>query len=573
MEQSQLVVNFTVLLGAALVGGMIAHRLRQPIILGYLIVGIAIGPHMAGLVNDVALIEASAIIGVALLMLTLGLEVSFGQFKQVGKFGLWGGLGQILATFVLGSLSGIFLFRWSLPQSVLFGLVISLSSTMVGLKILMERGETDSVHGRAMVAILILQDIAAVLMIIILPILTGAGQDMATILLMTVIKAIAIVSLAAAAGIWVLPWLMGRVGGVRARELFLLIVLVLGLGAALSTQLFGLSAVFGAFLIGLVLRETRFAHQALAEITPLRDIFAALFFVSLGMLLDPKFIVDNWPQVVAAVSLIMLIKFVVVYGIVRIKYTGAVAMLAGAGLLQIGEFSFILAQEGVNTGIISADYYSLIIGSAIITMLLTPGSIGLASWLYPRVVSRASKRRRGRQSVQFEGEVSSNGRGHVVVAGFGRIGQNLAKGLEDAGLPITIIESNPETVCRIRSEGTRCIYGDASNHHILSHVDLHRAKVLVVTYPDPLAVRSTVRSARAINPELKIIARVHRQKEADRLKKLGVETLINPEYEASLEFIRRTLVVAGKEEEYVKCIMDTARHDQDIVEFCPDKGD
>jgi len=280
MEQSDFVMNFTILLGAALVGGMVAHRLRQPVILGYLVVGVAIGPHALGLVNDLVLIEAAATIGVALLMLTLGLEVSFAQLRQVGKVGLWGGIAQILITFALGVIVANTLFGWSLSQAALFGLVISLSSTMVCFKILMERGELDSMHGRIMIAILILQDISVVLMMVVIPILGDAGQNLPLTLAMAIGKAVLFVGIAIVSGIWLLPWLMGRVGGVRSRELFLLTVLVLCLGAAVGTQILGLSVVFGAFLIGLVLRQTRFSHQALAEITPLRDIFAALFFVS-----------------------------------------------------------------------------------------------------------------------------------------------------------------------------------------------------------------------------------------------------------------------------------------------------
>jgi len=353
--QSDLIINITILLGAALVGGMIAHRLRQPVILGYLIVGVVVGPHALGLVDDVVLVEAAATAGVALLMLTLGLEVSFTQLRQVGKVGLWGGMAQILITFALGVLVGSTLFEWSLPQATLFGLVISLSSTMVCFKILMDRGELDSVHGRIMTAILILQDISVILMIIIMPILGGAGQNLPLALAIAFGQAILFIGIAIVLGIWVLPWLMGRIGGVRSRELFLLTVLVLSLGAAIATQIFGLSAVFGAFLIGLVLHQTKFAHQALAEITPLRDIFAALFFVSLGMLLDPQFLIDHWEMVVMTAAIIIIMKFAVVFGLVRsFGYSGGVALLVGGGLFQIGEFSFILAQIGVNTGMASS---------------------------------------------------------------------------------------------------------------------------------------------------------------------------------------------------------------------------
>jgi CPA2 family monovalent cation:H+ antiporter-2 len=569
MEQSELVINFTILLGAALVGGMIAHRLRQPVILGYIIIGIAVGPHALNLVNDLVLIEGAATLGVALLMLTLGLEVSFSQLRQVGKIGLWGGTIQILVTFALGVLVSSLLLHWTWLQAVLFGLVISLSSTMVCLKILMDRGELDSIHGRIMLAMLILQDISVVLMIIITPVLAGEGQNLPLTLGISVGKAVLSIGLAIVIGLWVLPWLMGRIGGLRSRELFLLTVLVLGLGGAISTQIFGLSVVFGAFLIGLVLRETRFGHQALAEITPLRDIFAALFFVSLGMLLDPLYIVEYWWLVTMTVALIVFIKFVTVSGVVRLfGYGGAIPFLAGAGLLQIGEFSFILAEVGVEIGVFSSQSYALIIASAIITMLITPLSMGLVSHFRGRLVFIPRKR-----EPQTKGEAPLTVTEPeeivkpIVIAGFGRVGQNVARGLQDVGIDYGVIEIDPERIFAIRCGGTACIYGDASNARVLSRVDLAKARVLVVTFPDPLAVMTTVKNALAINPDIRIVARIHRVREAEQLKKLGVEELISPEYEASLEFLRKTLSAVGWRKADINQALTTIQKDEEIAEF------
>ncbi|MFC2008379.1 cation:proton antiporter, partial [Chloroflexota bacterium] len=359
MYQSGPIVSIAILLAAALVGGMIAHRLRQPVILGYLAIGVVVGPHALGIIGDLALIEAVATMGVALLMFTLGLEISIGQLRDVGKVGLWGGIAQILGTFAIGVALGSTLFQWPLSQSIVFGLIISLSSTSVCLKVLMERGELSSVHGRIMIAMLVLQDVGVVLMMIVTPILGGAAQDVPIALIEAVGKAILFVGLAIISGLWLLPWLLGRVGGVRTRELFLLTVLVLCLGAAVGTQILGLSMVFGAFLIGLVLRSSRFGYQASAEITPLRDIFATLFFVSLGMLLDPEFVFNHSSLVAVTVATVILVKLVVVFGIVRgFGHSNRIAILSGAGLFQIGEFGFILAQGGLITGIVSTQFYS-----------------------------------------------------------------------------------------------------------------------------------------------------------------------------------------------------------------------
>jgi len=572
MPQLDPVISIAILLGAALVGGMIAHRLRQPVILGYLVVGVAVGPYALGLVGDLALIEAAATMGVALLMFTLGLEISVSQLRQVGKVGLWGGIAQILVTFALGLVVGSILFKWSLSQAALFGLIISLSSTMVCLKILMERGELDSVHGRIMLAILILQDIAVVLMVIVIPLLGGTVENLPLALAIAIGKAVLFVGIAVVAGLWILPWLMGRIGGVRSRELFLLTVLVLCLGAAVGTYIFGLSVVFGAFVIGLVLRETRFAHQALAEITPLRDIFATLFFVSLGMLLSPRFVLENWWLIAITVAIIVFIKFLVVSGTVRLfGYSWGISLLVGAGLFQIGEFSFILAQAGINTGIISGQIYSLILASAIITMILTPLSMSLASWLYPKLARVPSRELLAEVPSTLPVSDSPAGVNPVVIAGYGRVGQNIAQGLQDAGVPYAVIEIDPEVIFELRCGGTACIYGDASNAHVLSHVDLNKAKVLVVTFPDPLAVVTTVKTALRLNPRLKIVARVHRAREAEVLKSLGVVELISPEYEASLEFLKRILSVSGWKKADIKRTLSIVQEDQEITEFSPDE--
>ena len=570
MSQLNPVISIAILLGAALVGGMIAHRLRQPVILGYLVVGVVMGPHALGLVGDLELIEAVATMGVALLMFTLGLEISIGQLRQVGRVGLWGGVIQILVTFALGLVVGSTLFRWSLSQAALFGLVISLSSTMVCLKILMERGELDSVHGRTMLAILILQDISVVLMVVVVPLLGGAVENLPLTLAIAVGKAALFVGIAIVLGLWVLPWLMGRVGGVRSRELFLLTVLVLCLGAAVGTYIFGLSVVFGAFVIGLVLRETRFAHQALAEVTPLRDVFATLFFVSLGMLLSLRFVLDYWWLIAMTVAIIIFIKFLVVFGVVRFfGYSGRIAFLAGAGLFQIGEFSFILAQSGVNMGIISDQIYSLILASAIITMILTPLSMSSVSWLHHKITR--APRYRGVVTEDISAlpvSEPSQTTNLVVIAGYGRVGQNIAQGLRDANIPYTVIEIDPELVFDLRCSGeTTCTYGDASNIHVLSQLDLSRAKVLVVTFPDPLAVVTTVKNALRINPKLKIVARVHRTREAELLKSLGVTELVSPEYEASLEFLRRTLSASGWKGTDIKRTLSVVQKDEEIAEF------
>ncbi len=362
-------------------------------------------------------------------------------------------------------------------------------------------------------------------------------------------------------GRWILPWLLGNVGGVRARELFLLTVLVLSLAAAIGTELFGLSIVFGAFLVGLVLRETRFVHQALAEITPLRDIFATLFFVSLGMLLDPRFLFNHWQSVALVVAVIIVLKLLVVFSIVRLfGFSSRVATLSGVGLFQIGEFGFILAQGGVNNGIVTDQFYSLIISGAIITMLLTPLSISFISRLYQKPALLPGARRLAAKEVTPSPVTAPPEElKRVVIAGYGRVGESIARGLQSAGIPFIVIDVDPERVSEAKVSSRPRIYGDATNMNVLSKVDLGIAKAMVVTYPDPMAVEITVKNALSINPRLKILARVHRRKDADKLKELGVSELVSPEYEASFRFVKRLLNILGLETDERRRILDTLR--------------
>ncbi len=558
-------LGFTILLAAALVGGMVAHRLKQPVILGYLVVGAVIGPNALGWVSDQGMVETVATIGVALLMFTLGLEFSISQFKQVGRVGLWGGLIQILATVVVGLLAGLLLFKWSLPESLLFGLIISLSSTAVCFKILTDRGELDSVHGRIMIAILILQDVSVVVMMLGIPFLSGDVTNMPLAVAVAIGKTAAFVAAAVVAGLWLLPWLMGKVGGVRSKELFLLTVLVLCLGAAAGTQIFGLSTVFGSFLVGLILRRTRFIHQALAEITPLRDIFATLFFVSLGMLLQPRFVLQNWTLLLAIVAVITIFKILVVYGVLKgFGYSGRIALLAGAGLFQIGEFGFILAQGGVAAGFASGDFYNLIIAGAIVTMLLTPVSMSVFSRIYQNLARLSD----GIIINDSAGSLDLSGfKNGVIIAGYGRIGQSVAYGLKTAGIPYIVVDCDPERIAEAQSCDYSCIFGDASNVRVLQLLDLGNARALIVAFPDPLATITTVKSALEINPQLKIIVRAHRGREAEQLRRLGVTELVSPEYEASFRFLKKIFNVSGMGKPEREQILDKLRDDQNMPAF------
>jgi CPA2 family monovalent cation:H+ antiporter-2 len=536
------IMGITILLAAALIGGIIALRLKQPVVLGYLIVGVIAGPYALGIFKDQAIIETAATIGVALLMFTLGLELSFGQLK-VGRIGIWGSLAQILLTAFIGMAVGLVVLKWSLPQSILFGLVIYSSSTAICLKVLMDRGEIDSVHGRIIMAFAIFQDIAAVIMILILPFLGQSTANLMPGVLIAVGKILAFLGAALVVGLWVLPWLLGKIGGLKTRELFLLTVLVLAMGTMVGTYEFGLPSVFGAFLIGFILRRLRFTDQAIAEITPFRDVFVAIFFVSLGMLLNLRYVYDQWQSLLILVPVIILVKFGIVFFLTwRFGYGKRLAILTGAAMYHIGEFGFIIAQSGMSSGIITNEQYSLLIASAIITMLLMPVSMSLASWSSKKFSIYAARALEKSDAISKHLEHSSF---PVILAGFGRVGSNVAEGLKQAGVDFKVIELDPENITKLRKKGFSYIYGDCSNGLILAHAGIAQAKTIVITYPDQQAVERTINNALRINPNINIIARAHRLRDSDLFRGLGVKELISPEYQASLEFLKRTLALSG----------------------------
>ena len=554
-----LLLNMVIALAAALVGGVICRGIRLPVIIGYLAAGIAIGPYGFGVVKDTGDIQVLAEIGVVLLLFALGLEFSLSTLRRTGRVAIFGGIAQILITAALGCLMG-WLLHWPVREAVFFGFLIALSSTMVVLKTIMDRGELNTTHGRIMIGILLVQALSVVPMMVILPSMGGAGASLLPALGIAALKAIGFLGGMLVLGIWVLPRLMRGIARVRSRELFLLGVVSLCLGAAFGTYYFGLSVALGAFVAGLLLSESDYAHQALAEIIPLRDIFATVFFVSLGMLVDLSFIGDNIGVVIGVVAAIIIGKFLISSIIVRLfGYSAKTNILVGAGLFQIGEFSFVLAGVGLEAGVISSYIYSLTLTSALVTMLLTPFALSLASFAYHRLSQRGAFARLATRRIDSDFEKEGQPSNHAVICGHGRVGGSLTKVLELRKLPYLVIDIDPRVLDSLRARGIPCIYGDASNPEILSRAGLERARVMVITFDDPMATDLAVRNARRIAPKLDVVARVHRDFDAEALKGLGVAELVRPEFETGLEIIRHTLHRFGVSSLEIQYIINSLR--------------
>ncbi|MFC2017104.1 cation:proton antiporter [Chloroflexota bacterium] len=535
--------DFAIIMGAALVGGLVAYRLRLPVLLGYLVAGIIIGPYSFGLVKNVDMIQTLASIGVVLLMFTLGMEFSIGDLKRVGKIGLAGGIAQILITALLGFAISKALFNWSISDAIFFGFLIAISSTMIVLKILVERGEASSPHGRIMIAILLVQDLAVLPLMVILPALGQQTVGLVYSLGVTLGKAMLFLGAMTAIGFWVVPVVLGQTAGTRSRELFLITILAICMGAAFGTSYFGVSAAFGAFAAGMLVSRSHFAHQALVDIIPLRNVFAALFFVSLGMLASLRFIVDNWGMVILVALIIVIGKFIICAIIARsFGYSFKTTLFVGVGLTQVGEFSFVLGQAGLETGVISEYLYSLMLSSAILTILFTPIAFKLAEWTY----SWLSTSRRLAPLMRFGSDralidVKETLSNHVVICGHGRTGSNLASILQKYNIPYIVVELNPQIISELRAEGIPCIYGDAGNARILSMAHVSKARVLALTCLDPMAEMTATTYTREVNPDIDIVAISPEVSAAKRLQKLGVSEIVEPAFEVSLEFVRHTL--------------------------------
>jgi CPA2 family monovalent cation:H+ antiporter-2 len=541
VEGLEIGLDLLIVLVTAVIGGMLARWLRLPVILGYLVGGIVVGPFGLGFVHETETVNSLAEIGVVLLLFAIGLEFSLKELLRMGRIAVIGGIAQILITamagFGLGRLVGL-----SLVGAVFFGFIIALSSTMVVLKLLMERGELDTTHGRIMLGILLVQDLSVVPIMVVMPAVAGEAGELWASLGIAVGKAVGFIAVMLVLGVWVMPWFLKKVAGQRTRELFLLTVIVLCLAAAFGTYYFGLSAAFGAFAAGLLISQSGFARQAFADILPLRDTFAALFFVSLGM----------------------LAKFVICSGITRLfGYGHKTVLMVGTGLLQIGEFSFIIAMMGVNTGILSERLYSLTVAAALITMLLTPFVMTFSSFVYRSLSQRPwfARQMSSRADPDWQVQTMELSR-HAVICGYGDIGSRVAGVLERQKFAYLVIDLDPAVVSQLRARGIPCIYGDASNPEILAHAQLDKARVLICTIPDYVAEELTARNALKINPRLDIVARVRRDADAELLKGVGVTEIVLPFFEGSLEMIRHTLHRFGMTSTEIQYILNTLREGQ-----------
>ncbi len=541
MQEYEILKLLVLIFGVSAFIVFLLHRVNIPPLVGFIISGVLIGPSGFGLAGKAADIELLAEIGVVLLLFVIGIEVSLENLRKLRKAMLRGGCIQLLLT---GGLTALLLFPLlhDVKQAVFFGFLVALSSTAIVFKMLSERGELDSPHGRVMVGILVFQDLAVVPLMLITPLLGGQGFDLWQ-LSMKMIKALILVAVVLLAARWFVPRVLHQVVHVKSRELFITAVILLCLGTALLTSQFGLSLALGAFLAGLVVSESEYAHQAISDILPFKDSFIGLFFVSVGMLMDTAFITDYWLKISAAVVLIIVIKFLV--STVAAVGAGASlrpALVTGFGLAQIGEFSFVLAGAGRGAGLITGDYYQLFLSASLVTMLLTPFLIRVAPGMSVWATARLLPKRLSHFAGSTESRGFPKGRsGHVVIVGFGLNGRNLAHVLGQAEIPYVALEINSDTVREMKKKKEPIYYGDGTSAEILTKMGIREARALVVAISDAASSRRIVQTARRANPALHIIVRTRYVSEVEDLKNLGANEVIPEEFETSIEIFSKVL--------------------------------
>lgn len=520
----------------------LSHRVKLPPIVGFLASGMVLGPYGFGLVQAGEDVQQLAEIGVVLLLFTIGLEFSLADLMRMRRAAMVGGSVQIA---VVTAVAFVGLLQFGIaPSGALFlGLTAALSSTAVVLRLLQQSAQVDAPHGRMSIAVLVYQDLIIVPMMLLIPVLAGDAGDLGGAFLAFVAQAAAILALVAILARFVVPQLLNRVVQTRSRDLFLLTILALCLSIAYVASLAGLSLALGAFLAGLLISESEYSHQALADILPFRDVFASFFFISIGMLLDLQFAASQPVLLVGLVLAVLVIK--VVAGTVAVLAVGSplrTAVITGMATSQVGEFSFVLAGAGVAAGLVNDSSYQWFVATTVATIGLTPFMLSAA----PRLASLLHRlplpdRLQSRARVGEADRATKLLANHLVVIGYGINGRHVCRAASVAGIPHVAVDMNPAIVTAEQAAGVPIHYGDATREAFLEHLGVPRARAVVIALSDAAATRQVTSLVRALNPTCSIVARTRYVREVEALRALGADTVVPEELETSIEILSRVL--------------------------------
>jgi CPA2 family monovalent cation:H+ antiporter-2 len=554
--------DILLIFGLAIAVLLLCHRLRVATIVGFLFTGILAGPHGFGLISAPKEVEILAEIGVVLLLFTIGIEFSLENLIRIKRLVLVGGSLQVVITILV--VAAIFQIAGGPSgRSLFLGFLASLSSTAIVLKLLQEKSEVESPHGQITLAVLIFQDIAVVPMMLLTPFLAGTASPSQGPVLLLVAKGIAFLGLVLVSAKWVVPHLLFLIARTRSRELFLLSSLVICFAVASLSFALGLSLALGAFMAGLIVSETEFSHETLGNIIPFRDVFTSLFFVSIGMFLDVKFLIQH-PAAILSIALgVMIVKSLLAGLVVLVLgFPIRTGIMAGLALCQVGEFSFILFMKGAEYGLLQGQLYQYFLDISVLTMGVTPFIIAAAPALADTALKLPlpARLKRGSSSVlKIKRRIKL--KDHVIIVGFGFNGRNIARAAKLAGIPYVVIEMNPRTVKEERGKGEPIYYGDASQTAVLEQADVEDARVLVVVISDPIAIRRITGAARRENPRLYVVARTRFVTEMKQLYELGADEVIPEEFETSIEIFSRVLAKYLVPRDEIEKLVTEARAD------------
>jgi CPA2 family monovalent cation:H+ antiporter-2 len=539
-----LLLDLLLIFGLAVPVLLVCHRLRIASVVGFLITGVIVGPHSFGIIGDATDIKILAEIGIVFLLFTIGIEFSLDNLLRIKRFVFAGGTLQVLLTiaavFLVSSKAGL-----GYGPSVFNGFLLSLSSTAIVLKLLQERAEVESPHGQATLGLLIFQDIVVVPMMILTPFLAGApGQNQGSLFLLLA-KGIGLIALVLLSAKWLVPRILYQITRTRSRELFLLSTLAMCFAVAFLSYGLGLSLALGAFMAGLIVSKTDFSFETLGNIIPFRDVFASLFFVSIGMLLDLRFFLQNPLHILMIAFIVIVAKSILACAVVLVlRYPLRTSILTGLALCQVGEFSFVLFDRGQQVGLLPPQLLQLFLDVSVVTMALTPFIIALGpriTDIFSRLIPARVRTGWAVGSGSKDTKQPQKLRDHLIIVGFGLNGRNLARAAGMAGIPYLILEMNSQTVKRERDKGEPIYYGDAAQEEVLKHANVGEARILVLVISDPEACRRITAVARKENPRIFILVRTRFLAEMGRLYALGANEVIPEEFETSIEIFSRVL--------------------------------
>ncbi len=544
-----LLANVDVILGFAILILTIFYRFEFPPVLGFLVTGMLIGPYGLGILNGGQNVDLNSELGVIFLLFTIGVDLSLKELWKIKKALLLGGTLQIILTTAIVHFVCLAL-GFSPATSAFIGFLISLSSTAIVLKVLQDRNEVYTPHGKTSLAILIFQDLAIVPLILITPMLAGSSLSLEGSISNVFFKGSLIILVFILSAKFLVPWIFYHVGKTGSKQLFLVSVVFICLSAAIFTSSIGLSLALGAFLAGIVISGSPYSQQAMGNILPLKDMFMSFFFVSVGMLLDVGYLLDHLPLLILATITLIVIKSVA--GSIVAFLLGSplrTTILTGLALSQVGEFSFVLSRLGVEYSLLTPETYQAFLAVSILTMGVTPFLIGASYKPADFIVKKASSTPFGMKlvkgfysdSLEEEEFIEPEIKDHLIVVGFGFSGKTVSRAAKAAGIPYIIVESNPDTVRQEKTKGERIQYGDATFGAVLEHAGIKNARVLIVGISDAETTRKIVETAKEVNPNVCVIARVKDLQEMKRLNALGADEIIPEEYETSVEIFVRML--------------------------------